>query len=363
VGVNVGFFKDRLTAEFAYYNNDVDDLILNVPQAPSAGLPNSPPANVGTMYNRGVEVDIKATPIQKRDFSWNSSFNITYNKNMVTSLAPGLTNILSITSGSETVSRTQPGYPLGYLWVLPTAGVDPSTGKRIFVDATGQKVYYQFYTTNATSTTPRTYNYSTTPDGTTEYVRRVNGSDVKTITPANDAVMYANTQPKIYGGWDNTFRYKNFDLNLLVTYQADFYVYYGSGAGLHDQRWWNNERDVLTDAWMVKEDANKRWARPVLNDNVSNGSAMPMDINVYKGDFIKFKNLTLGYTLPKSLTDKIKISNFRIYASSQNLGIVTKYPGPDPEVSSNGNSTTSQGVDRNTAANARTFLIGLNVGF
>ena len=87
------------------------------------------------------------------------------------------------------------------------------------------------------------------------------------------------------------------------------------------------------------------------------------EINVFKGDFAKLKNLTLGYTLPASVLQKTKLSSIRFYVSGQNLAIVTKYPGPDPEVSSNGNTTTGQGVDRNTAGNARTVLVGLNIGF
>lgn len=354
VGFSFGLFNNKITGDFAWYKNNIDGLILNVPQAPSAGLPSNPPANVGSMYNQGIEVSVNATPIQKKDFSWTTSYNITFNKNLVTALAPGLTSIQTSTSGLETVSQTMANYPLGYLWVIRTGGVDPETGKRIFVNSAGTKVYYQYYAATGT------YNYSTKSDGTVKYVNPTGGT---AITQAADAVMYANTLPKYYGGWDNTFRYKNFELNMLLTYQLGFYVYYGSNAGLHDQRWWNNSTDVFTDAWGAKGDLNKKYAKPVFNDNVSNGSSMPLDVNVFKGDFLKLKNLTLSYNLPKEALDKIKFSNVRIYVSGQNLAIFTKYPGPDPEVSSNGNTTTGQGVDRNTAANARTFLLGVNVSF
>ncbi len=354
IGFSFGLFRDRITGEFAYYKNNINDLILGVPQPPSTGLPSSLPQNVGTMYNQGYEITLNATPIQKKDFTWNTSFNITLNKNLVTSLAPGLTSIATSTSSLETVNVTMPGYSLGYLFVIRTNGVDPATGKRIFVNSAGTNVYYQYYAAAGT------YNYSTTPDGKTKYISPTGAT---AISAGADAVMYANTQPKQYGGWDNTFRYKNFDLNVLVTYQLGFYDYYGSNAGLHDQRWWNNASDVLTKAWVKPGDAGKLYARPVYNDNVSNGSAMPMDINVFKGDFAKLKNLSLGYSLPKNILGKAKISSLRIYIEGQNLKIWTKYPGPDPEVSSNENSTTGQGVDRNTAANARTILIGINVGF
>ncbi|MEO5683430.1 MAG: SusC/RagA family TonB-linked outer membrane protein [Chitinophagaceae bacterium] len=353
VGLSFGLLRDKITADFAYYSNNIDGLILNVAQAPSTGLPTSPQQNVGSMYNKGIELSLNANIVENKNFSWSSSFNITTNTNSVTSLAPGLTNIQTSTAGSETVNRTEVGKSLGYLWVIRTGGVDAATGKRIFINSAGTPVFYQYYAPTGQ------FNYSTTADGLTKYVSPTGGTS---ITQAADAVMYKNVIPKVYGGFNNDFRYKNFDLNVLVTYQLGFYVYYGSNAGLHDQRWWQNGKDVLTDAWKAKDDAGKLYAKPVYGDNVSNGSAMPLDINVFKGDFAKLKNLTLGYTLPKSTLDRIKLSTLRFYVSAQNLAIVTKYPGPDPEVSSNGNSTTGQGVDRNTAGNARTILVGLNIG-
>jgi len=360
LGFSFGLFKDKLTGEITYYRNNIDGLILSVPQSPSAGLPSFPPANVGTMYNKGLEISLSATPVTTKNFSWNSSFNITFNKNMVTALAPGVPSIQTWIGGgtSEVVNQTMPNYSLGYLWVVRTGGVDPATGKRIFLNSAGTPVYYS-NVINGT-TTPKLYNYSTTADGTTKYVSSTGGTS---ITQAADAVMYANVLPKQYGGWDNRFTYKNLELNVMLTYQLGFYVYYGTNAGLHDQRWWNNSTDVLTEAWAKTGDMGKKYARPVYGDNVSNGSALPLDINVFKGDFVKLRTVTLAYKLPESLVAKAKLSSLRVYVSGNNLAILTKYPGPDPEVSSNGNSTTSQGVDRNTGANARTITLGINIGF
>lgn len=355
-GISFGLFHDKLTGEFTYYKNTIDGLILNVAQAPSAGLPTNPPQNIGSMYNKGIEFSLNATPIEKKDFSWNTSFTLSVNKNMVTALAPGLKVIQTATSGLETVSQTMPGYSLGYLWVVKTGGVDPTTGKRIFINSAGTPVYFSYLARAAAGT----YQYSTAPDGTVQYVSPKGGT---AINQANDAVMYANTIPKQVGGWNNTVTYKQFTVDLLFTYQFGFYIYYGTNAGLHDQRWWNNASDVMTDAWTAKGDVNKKYARPVYNDNVSNGSAIPLDINVFKGDFVKLKSLTLSYTVPKSIVSKAKLSNVRFYVSGQNLAIITKYPGPDPEVSSNGNSTTAQGVDRNTGVNGRSIVIGANITF
>jgi TonB-dependent starch-binding outer membrane protein SusC len=354
LGINFGMLKDRLQVEATYYKNDISDLILNVPQAPSTGLPNAIPTNVGTMYNKGFEFGITANPFRGKDFNWTSTLNITTNKNEVTSLAPGITEILTATSGLETVSRTAVGYSLGYLWLVRNGGVDPQTGRRILLNKAGQQVLYSFYQ----NTGAGIYNWIN-PDGT-RYSEPGQPVGVG-VTQAKDGVMFGNTIPKAYGGWDNTFRYKNFDLNVLLTYQLGFWVYYGTWAGLHDQRFWNNHRDVLK-AWSKPGDI-ATVPKPMYGDNVSNGSALPMSYNAFKGDFVKVKNVTLAYNIPARVANKAKLASARLYVAGQNLWIITDYPGPDPEVSSNGNGNTNQGIDRNTIANGRNFVIGLNVTF
>jgi TonB-linked SusC/RagA family outer membrane protein len=351
VGASFGLFRDKLTIDFAYYKNDISDLILNVPQSPSAGLPTTVPENVGTMYNKGIELAITANPLRTKDFSWSSSLNFSDNKNEVTSLAPGLTEVLTSTSGLETVSRTAVGYSVGYIWVVREGGVDPASGRRILYNKDNVPILYQFYV-------PAGQFQWTKPDGT-----RYNNPDgsPRTVSQAADGVMFANPIPRQIGGWDNTFRWKEIELNVLFTYQFGFSVYYGSHAGLHDQRFWNNAVDVLT-AWKKPGDITT-VPKPIYGDNVSNGSGLPMSYNVFKGDFVKLKNVTVSYNIPAKLVNKAKISSARFYISGQNLAIFTKYPGPDPEVSSNGNTNTAQGIDRNTIANGRTILVGLNVNF
>ncbi|MFT4204707.1 MAG: SusC/RagA family TonB-linked outer membrane protein [Chitinophagaceae bacterium] len=355
IGLSFGILNNKITGDINYYKNSIDGMILAVPQAPSTGLPSSPLMNVGSMYNKGWELNVSATPVSSKDFTWNTSFNITFNKNMVTALADGLSEIQTTTSSLETVNLTRVGYSLGYLWVVRTGGVDPETGKRIFVNSDGEKVYYTYYAAGNGGN-----NYSTTADGTTKYTSSSGGTS---ITQATDGVMYKPTQPKGYGGWTNSINYKGIQLDLLFTYQYGNYIYYGTNAGLHDQRWWNNSTDVLTDAWQSSGDQGKKYAKPIYGDNVSNGSSFPLDINVFKGDFIKLKNLSLGYNIRSSMLEKVKISNIKVYGSAQNLLFITPYPGPDPEVSSNGNTASGMGIDRNTIANARTFTVGLNVVF
>lgn len=350
IGFNFGVLKDRVTGEVAYYKNNISGLIFQVREAPSAGLPTDPFVNIGNMYNKGLEITLNADAVRTKDFTWTSSFNISFNQNKLTSIVPGITRLTQQSSSNETTNINEVGHSVGSLYIIRTAGVDPATGRRIFINGQNQKVYYNYVGGNLAWT-------------------YADGSKAPAINQASDAVNYANTAPKEVGGFTNTFRYKNFDLNVLLTYQLGYQIYWGTHAGLLDQRFWNNSTEVLN-----------RWTTPgqvtnipkvVYGDNVSNGSTLPLDINVFNGNFLKLKSLNFGYSLPKELLSKFGISNLRFYVSGYNLAMITKYPGPDPEVSSNGpgNSSTgftsnsTQGVDRNSAANARTYTAGFSVKF
>lgn len=345
IGIAFGLLGDIITGDVAYYNNNVDNLILNVPQSGSTGIPGlSIPQNVGSMYNRGVEISLNATPLSKGALTWVTSFNISFSTNKVTALAPGVDNIKSTTSSLETANITLPGYSVGYLYVLPTAGVDPANGRRIFINAAGKQVEFD----------------RSLPAGK-QYVYKDDGATAPDINPALDQRPYANSQPKYYGGFDNTFRYKGFDLNVLTTFMGGFYVYNGTQATIRDQRFWNNSVDMLR-RWQSKGQVTD-IPKVVFGDNVSNGSANPISDNIQKGDFIKLRNITLGYTISPALLQRLGIASARIYVSGQNLAIITKYKGPDPEVSSNGNGSLAQAVDRNSVPNGKVLTVGLNVGF
>ncbi|RYY61267.1 MAG: TonB-dependent receptor, partial [Chitinophagaceae bacterium] len=342
VGFTFGLFNDLITGEFTYYNNDIDDLLLSVPNSLSTGLPNRIFQNVGTMFNKGTEITLNSTPIKNKDFQWTTSFNLAYNKNRVTSLVPGVDFITTATS-LETPSITTLNKPVGYLYVVESRGVDAATGRRVFVNAAGREILYDHSAAVAN-----------------RWTYRDNGQVAPAINPGLDQKAYKNTNPKFVGGFDNTFRYKSFELNALITFQAGFYVYNGTRASVLDQRFWNSTKTVLN-RWQKPGDVTN-IPRLVYADNTSNGSAFPISENAQKGDFAKLRNMTLSYSLPSQLLARASISSMRVYFSAQNLAIITDYEGPDPEVSSNGNGNTNQGVDRNTVANGRVLTIGVNIG-
>ncbi|QJD96522.1 SusC/RagA family TonB-linked outer membrane protein [Mucilaginibacter robiniae] len=344
VGLNFGIFGDRITGELAYYKNDISGLILNVPLAPSAGLATNPPVNVGSMFNKGLEIDLNADIVRSKNFRWSANFNIAFNQNKITSLIPGTNYFTYSTSSLEVSNINQVGHSIGSLYLVNSAGVDPTNGRRIFINGKGQKVEYTFLGT--------------------QHWYYMDGSNAPAISQAADAHNQGNTVPKETGGFSNSFHYKNFDLNVLFTYQLGFYVYYGTQSTLTDQRFWNNST-VILDHWTTPGQI-ARYPQVVFGDNVSNGTSFPTDFNTYRGDFLKFKTVNLGYTLPKSLLGRTGLSSLRVYVTAQNLFIITKYPGPDPEVSSNGdsiNGNSTSGVDRNTSPNSRSFTAGFSIKF
>jgi TonB-linked SusC/RagA family outer membrane protein len=342
IGFSYGILNDKIQGEFSYYKNLVDGLILNVPQAPSKGIPGDAIlSNVGSMQNTGLEFSIKYMAVDKADFSWTINANFTTLKNEVLTLNSESARIPNTTLGLETVNYTSVGESIGYILAVEAVGVNPDNGRRMFRKADGSIVQYDHQGTGWTNVS----------DGTAA------------VAPNQlaDGKIYGPTLPTWYGGFDNSFRYKNVDLGIFFQFQGGNYIYNGTQAGLRDQRFWNSHTDVL-DRW-TPENPNGSFPRIVYGDNVSNGSALVMSENVEKGDFVRLRNVTLGYTIPRNILDRMKISNARIYGQIQNAFLITNYSGIDPESSSNGNSTTGSGVDRNSVGQARTFTVGLNLGF
>ncbi len=354
VGIGFGLWNDRLTGEVSYYNNRYEDVIIFVPTPPSLGIPgNSILQNTAQMYNKGVEVTLNGNIVSMKDFSWSAGINVTTMKNRVTELADGVNDIVGFTGSqngaNERANITREGYSIASIYTVRTLGVNPDNGQRIFLDAMGRKVQYDHSRPAASR-----YTYV---DG---------GGVAPTIDLAADGKVIGPSLPTWFGGFQTSFNWKSFDLGFDFMFSGGNYIYNGSKAGLRDQRFWNNHTDVL-DRWQKVGDLTN-IPKLIWNDNISNGSGVQISENVEKGDFLKAKTISLGYTLPKKAVSLMKISSIRLYTLLQNAFVLTNYTGSDPEVASNGNNaigtgSISPGVDRNTAPQARTFVLGLNVNF
>jgi len=347
IGIDIGVLNNRLNFEVNWYNKNIDNMILEVQQAPSKGIPGRTDAlrnrilmNVGSMYNRGFEFSVQGVFVEKPNFKWTSSLNFATNTNLVTSLVDDNTPILGYTSTLELTSITQVGASASSIYAVRTAGVNPENGRRIFINAAGELVQYLHLNGDETWT-------------------YLDGSIASSV--AADAEIIGNTLPTWFGGFNNTFVYKNVDLSLNFVYSGGNLIYNGSRATLRDQRIWNNSKDML-DAWSpTHTDSQIPW--PVYGDNVSNGSAFVISDNVEKGDFLRLQTINLGYTLPTTYLTKYGLTSLRLYTAVNNAFVLTKYTGVDPEISSNGDSNISSGIERNSVPQGRTFTFGVHIGF
>jgi hypothetical protein len=149
VGFDMSLFSNRVNVEFAYFKNNIDNLILNNPQSPSTGIPgNAILTNIGSMVNTGIELTLNTTPIRNADVTWQSNFNITTLKNEVTALAEGNADIFVQTAGLEQPSIIRVGQSIGSFYAVRTAGVNPANGQRIFTYRDGRQVQYNHAATN-----------------------------------------------------------------------------------------------------------------------------------------------------------------------------------------------------------------------
>nr|WP_199077518.1 SusC/RagA family TonB-linked outer membrane protein [Pedobacter sp. ASV19] len=340
-GLEFSLFDSRINVVADYYKNTIDGLILGAPQAASQGIPgNSIIANVGSLYNKGFEFAVNARIISQNDFKWNVDFNISTLQNKVTSLGDGgdiYPTALS-TFGIQNVTRV--GYSVGSIFAVPVAGVNPANGNRIYINKNNEQVQY---------------------DAVAKNFYYLDGSIAPRIDNYTDGRIQGPSLPTYYGGLNNNFSYKGFDLTLGFTFSGGNKLYNGTRSTISDQRYFNNGTFILD-----------RWTTPgqitdvpklVWGDSFTGGFSSSNAAYVEKGDYLKLKNVSLGYRvdLPKDGIGRY-ISSARIYAQASNLFTVTSYTGSDPEISINGNSINS-GKDQNVPANARTYTLGLNLSF
>lgn len=346
LGLSFDLINSRLHVDVDYFKNNVNGLILSAPQSPSKGIPgNSIFKNIGSMYNQGLELALSGNVLQKQHFTWNASFNITKIKNEVTALADGNADIIGYThTTTEANNVTRVGYAVGSLYGAVTDGVNPENGQRIFINRNGERVQYS----------------ASVPSGQSNWTY-LDGTTAAAIT-VSDYQLLGTALPTWYGGFNNSFQYKGFDAVVNFTFAGGNKVMNGTRGTLLDQRFYNNSTEALN-RWTAAGQVTD-VPRLVYNDVISNGSAgFSIDQNAEKADFLRLQQLTLGYTFRGNLLSNIGLSSIRVYGQASNLFLFTNYSGADPESSSNGNSNTSIGIEKNSIGQGRTWSAGLNVSF
>jgi TonB-linked SusC/RagA family outer membrane protein len=347
VGTDFSLFNNRINVALDYYRRVTKDLLFSVQLPQYSGYTNQL-QNIGSVENKGFEVTVNTRNLVG-EFKWNTDLNLSVNRNKVLKLPAG-TDILYGSGPGHMVGLGQTqilreGYPVGsfYGWIydgvyqssdsfIPGGGFETAAGGEKFRDIDGKK------DANGKLTGE--------PDGTLN---------------SDDRSIIGNPHPKMTWGLNNDFSWKGLDLN----------IFFQASQGNDMLSYTLMELNLLSGVNNATTDALNRWSPTNTNTNIPKalaGRTRRVSTRwIYDGSFVRLKNLALGYNLPKPVLEKLKISKLRLYVSAQNILTFTKYEGYDPEVnySSEGNtqSNTNLGLDYGSYPNAKSYTIGLNIGF
>jgi TonB-linked SusC/RagA family outer membrane protein len=334
VGFDATFLNHRLTFSFDYYYKKVKNMIFTQQGSLVFGGPITAINVPGYDINQGIEFNIDAGVIKKKDFEWDLNFNISFNKNEITNLDTSVTS--SYQTGAITVGGSRApiytqiiknGYSLGTFWGYQALGVDPATGNEKF------------------------------------------GTDLTSLGSA---------LPKYFFGFTNTFRYKDFSLSILIDGVQGNKVYDETRMETEPLTGYTNEGSAVLGRWKAQGQVTS-VPRALANGttNADNAALLQNQVSslyVEDGSFIRMRNVTLSYQFSQKLLKNIGIAALRLYVTGQNLFIITNYKGYNPELDSFGQGTNNQavnagqgpslysiGVDAGAYPASRIITVGLNV--
>ena len=385
-GLSLGLFKDRISLDVDYYNKQTRDLLLTRPVPATTGF-NSVFTNIGSLVNKGFEFALNTINVENDKFTWNSSFNISFNENEVTDLG-GAKEIFYRAIGDNQITLDyviRVGEPLGNVYGLQNDGLyqfedfvefdglsqaDAAIKMRQDAATLGVPLHLLNYTLKAgvvvsAGRTDITKYRPGLPKLKDQITVDTDGDGIPDsgdgIINSNDRTIIGRTVPKHFGGFNNNFTYKNFDLSILTTWSYGNDVYNKNRVrGIGQNIPFFNKYGEIRDRW-TPENTNTNVT--VINGYGDAGvSGNAYSDFVEDGSFIRLSNITLGYKLPGSVAKSMGIKSFRLFAAADNIYVWTKYTGYDPEVSV-GNSQLTPGLDSDSYPRARTFRLGLNIGF
>lgn len=343
IGLDLKLF-DRINFTTDVYLKRTKDLLLNADLPGSSGYPSSY-KNIGEVENKGIEFTLNNINVKTRDFSWETNFNIAFNRNRIVGLTENQETLLTSTWWDWNW-QTQPAYvarvgePLGQMYGLVYEG----TYKYDEFTQTGDSYYLKdniAYPGTRRNVRPGNMKYKDINDDG--------------IIDDNDKTIIGRGSPIHTGGFTNVFKYKDVDLSIFFQWSY--------GNDILNVNKYMFERYYMPNSNMYAAYVD-RWTPDNPNSDiprVNEGSGgYYSSYGVEDGSYLRLKNMTLGYNVPKKIADKIFMQNVRVSFSGQNLWTWTNYSGMDPEVSTRNNALTP-GFDFSAYPRAKTFSIGLNM--
>lgn len=340
LGLDLGLFSNSITLSAEVYQRNTDGLILNQPIAPSIGYSQSPTVNIGSMRNNGVELQLGYNKT-KGAFRFNASGNISFISNKVLSLGPTVSPLLNGANadyGGFDITRTEAGQPIQYFYGWRVAGI--------------------FQNADEIKAAPTQANAK---PGDIRFVDANGDGQID----ASDRVNLGSFLPKFTYGLNLSANYRGFDMALFFQGVQGNKIY--NGVKVIEQgmlRLFNSGTDVLR-AWTP---TNTNTDVPRAVDGDPNGNSRTSDRFIEDGSYLRLKNLSIGYSVPAGALQAFSrgtLSRARVYVASSNLLTFTKYTGYDPEIGTRtgSNSTLTNGIDYGQFPQARTLMVGLQLGF
>ena len=315
-GVDVSLWNGRVQATADAYYNKTSDLLLTRPYPNTTGF-GGIVDNIGDMENRGLELSVTSVNFDGA-FRWTTNINLSKNLNKVLFLADSIPLYRGYTAeGVDATNIIKEGHPLGSFWGLNYLGVDPATGDAMYEDRNGDGV--------------------------------INNSD---------ALIIGNAQADLTGGMTNTIAYKGFDLSFLFQFSLGNDVLNFTKASLV-----NMGADIESNQHV---DALRRWRNPGDITDVPRYELGSTTNNLHSnriledGSYLRLKNVSLGYSVPARITNRLMLEQLRIFCTATNFWTYTKYTGSDPEVSTLDGSTSAQGIDFFTLPQVKTVAVGIS---
>ena len=334
VGMDVAVMDNKIRLTFDYYINNQDGLILAVPTPPSMGIPfNQVSKNVGSMKNWGYEFSLEGSILNTKDFSLSADFNLTLAQSKVKTLVNHQDLIGTFTIIREGESRLA-------IYGYDYRGVNMANGNPIYAKADGSLVQGNI------SSSPSYFVYD--PANPTVM------TTAATLAAADKKIL-GNALPTYYGSFGIKARYTGFDLSVMFRYSGGNKIMNRTRQDLMNMKFQNNGTEILGRWQSVAEPGDGKTPRLwTAGDNFINIPDQSSTRWVESGNFVKLQTIQIGYTLPKAWVSKVGINNLRVFAQGQDIFVITKYSGIDPEME-------TSGTDFNGSPRQRTITFGLSM--